>query len=369
MYEILGYLFSNLFSILGFIAVIVIISVWLSNKKPFKTERANKIYTKVCIGIGMGLVVFPLFSSLGFARGFDSIKLSSKHIILAESRSKGTGTKKHDITRFYILDRITGQRIYRKHIFGQATICASHGDTLLLKNMSLFSLLTGKYQLIDVNDFSTIKVLSEKNLIREFPELNPGIDDIAIARNISNEKDSYCLTIYSKNGKSYSYLPFENKLTEGNYYYPASAGNYSDRRFSLFKTTVYWNADPNNEIKYELGGGNGKVRSLFLNKKVIKKAAYLGGEFMDFDTISKGLTIRHFFDTDEEDFMLVRLDSGYKECWSLDKTSAQLKDAFSADWEELNVFARDETNFYFNSGGFVVCVNKISGQIKWKTRL
>jgi hypothetical protein len=324
----------------------------------FKKITGSKLKILFLKGFCYAFAVLPfavlMFSYTGFASSFDSVRIGKTTIILLEKYETG-GESMESVCRLHVLDRKTGEKIYRKHLGNAAYFREERGDTLLME-------INRASKLFYAPDFTTIKDITKESLAKEFPDLSEGVEKI----DDSGNDKPFCIVVSGLNGKQYSYFPFTNKLVAGR----IENSKTVHTSFTTDKEIIraYTEGNHSTDLLQLKSNSDSKINSLFYKDTLVKGKEFLLGEFVDFDTIKYEAAIKYFTNTKEENFILSHLDKNLNETWKFEQAKENLTDYFSSK-EKLDVFIADKNFFYFNCGGFFLCLDKYTGKTVWRTRL
>lgn len=344
-----------------FIFLLPCLGIFLATRKPFKNRIILIFYRIFCCLMPFGIFAIPTFAHYGFADSFTTMGIGKSVIILLDKYER---LENYDLVcRMHVLDKKTGKKLYRKYLGNNSHILALRGDTVLMEIENGFKLIAAK-------DFTIIKEFNSKTLPLFYSQLKDGIDSLNAYPNCSFPDNNYCISVNGMNGKAYSLFPFENKIIEGEYSYP----NQSDsahkkliltKKKILIHDTIHQNESFSMELK---SISHPQIFSLYKNDTISIGKEYLLGEFVDFDTVSKNITIKYYSTTQHEKFLLVQLNKSLQENWKFEQSRFGLTDYY-ASTTPFNVHATEGNRFYFNCGGFVACVNQLNGKIIWTSRL
>lgn len=299
---------------------------------PSKKSPLNIMFKIACVGVAFIPMIIADAVAPGVSDTFQSIHLTQSTVILTEDHYSGrSGELSINFagTRLHALDKKTGQKLYGTLAAynGGVSFLGSKDDTVLLR-------INTKFRIINDRNFSTVKEFSLDTLQKEFGEFKDGINEIQPGSNPS--ANPVYLRIQANNAKIYSYFPFENKLTEG-------------------ETT-----NPENSASSDSS-----------NQPVDEKK-YIEGKVADYDPQKKESTILYYSSLKKDNSILVHLDANGNEIWTFDQSKQNLKDDYYRQSDKppgIDLFVAEGNFYYFNIGGYVVCLEKTTGKIVWSTRI
>jgi len=308
---------------LGMIALAIAVS-------PFKKTHLNVMFKILCVGAAFIPMIVADATVPGVSDTFQSIHTTPSTVFLTENHYSGrSGELSVNFagTRVHALDKKTGAELYNAlgSYSGGVSFIGSNGDNILLR------IDTG-FRIINAKDFSTVKDFSLTSLQKDFAEFKDGIHEIQPGSN--SDANPVYLKIQANDAKIYSYFPFENKLTEGERSDNTASSDFSDQPVDTKK--------------------------------------YLEGKVLDFDPQEKETTILYYSSLKKDDSILVHLDASGNELWTFDQSKQNLTDNYYRQSDHppgLEVFIAENNFYYFNIGGFVVCLDNSTGKTVWTTRI
>jgi hypothetical protein len=355
-------IFSSSFWMTTIIMVWIFLFVCLAFFNPFKKKSLNMVYKGLMYVVATLIMVIPLFLYYGLAYDFKKMTMGATTICLLEEYERGDDGPSETVCRLSVLKKATGERTGRKYVGYSGELLSQRGDTVAyLYNDDLY--------LMDAGTLKEISHVRRDEWAQKYPELQDGVEHIQFNSYNDPPRKSY-LVIQGKNGNNYWYEPYAGKL------YNAEP---DDQKITGIYSTGY-------DI-YDQPAGNGYhqtvLTQVYVNNSERKKIApgesyknmfgtpaeenFLEPFFLGIDMEKKYFVFRHYRTTDRRQMWIEARDFNFKTLW---KKDAKALGASDSNCQELITVSQLEKGLlYFNMGGFMICLEPVSGKVKWKVRL
>lgn len=356
-------LFSNTIYLTILTMVIIFTAVGFAFKNPFRNKTLNYVYKGSLYVVGASPMIVPMFFYWGLADEFKKMTIGRTTLCVMEHYERGGGESSSEwVCRLSIIDKKTGERKERRYIGHTGELLAQRGDTVAyMYNDDLYLLNTTNLEEIyhtDKNDWGKL-----------FPVLQDGVDDIYSNQN-TNEPRKVYLCIRGKNGNTYWYDPFIKKMF---------AEEPADQKiFAMYSTgyDIYVYANANEYYKTLIGRQaiSGTAREKIFagdNYKAMfgqqTDETFIAPKFICADTVKKYFVFVHYKTTDKKEMVVETKDFNFKTIWKKDCEDFEATDSYCEQENQVGVLQQND--MYFNIGGFLLCIDPLTGKEKWKVRL
>jgi hypothetical protein len=322
------------------------------NKKKLRTVFMTLIILASCVPI-----FFISSSKNGLVKLITEIKFINDKIIFLDLKTTSDDYSTYDNYRIHIVDKETGEKLNRT-LLGEDVVWLDDRENLILFQEA------EKYILFDVEKLAIVREINNEYLMLNFSEFSKGVESITANKN--------CLTILAKDGKSYVYDIYTNKINV-----PCSTENIiSIDRYSFAYDKMYINE---NGYQYELFTFASKnpndllqhIESIPKNKDdeiIVSQDAFISGSYIAVFGDKNIFLVMSFETTDKADFLITALNFHLETVWKLDYLTLNPDDFYSKNYSLTYDIIECGDNIIFGIGGFLYSVETKTGNIVWKNR-
>jgi hypothetical protein len=358
----LDYFFSSTILIVIVLMIVLFAGMGLAFSRPFKSNLANNLLWAICIAGCFFIFMIPHFNagywSYGLAIKFVSITADKDWICLMDKRTLGSEDP-FEYYRLQILDKNTGNRLYRKNIStdGDAKLLAQKGESLFFqerKNFIFWNIPSG----------IIYQKLNQETLPQIYPVFSGGIE------NIHYSSQDSLMEVSAKNGMNYLIIPFSLQIYEKSKF-PKPAKTTNRPAYWVENSRLMQNNQPYPMTVFELNNlpDNYKIKRLVRSEHVINEnLTFLEGSFLGVCNAVSTCIIISYETTDKKNFILTGLDFQGKLLWQMKQAELDADDSFTLD-TDLGVSTIIGNDLIFTVGGFVFSIHCQTGKLNWENRL
>ena len=296
----------------------------------------------------------------GYVHHITHLSINNNKLCFLDNKKRSTtpyaSLRNFDMYRLFVVDIENGKRLYRGYMGLNVKWLKDKDNLVLFSNSKT-------YDVFDIEKTEFVRKIDKQYLVNKFTQCSAGIESIDFI------KDFMILKV--KNGRNYYYEPFDDKIVEE----PDSA-HYLYKKFSCYydKITYIENGRERDIYKFKpLKPGEKRTHLFQLFKGeheplICSEESFIEATCIGFFPENNLMVILSYETTDKVKYLITALDMNLKMVWKINHETLAASDFFSAKQPLVTDAVLVKNNIYFGIGGFVYCIDRVNGRIKWKQR-
>lgn len=359
MSDVLDYIVSTAWAFYTVLAILCILPSVFIIKRPFKNLVLGRITQFLTVLLAFSAIMYLTLGPNSYAVEFIGGLSNGQELCLIEKHisSDGDGMT-YDEYRLYVINLENGEKLSRMNIDSPELLCVKENSVIFFERISAVE--------YDLKSGEKIYEWSNEKGFEKFPELSSGIYDLNRQSSLaSNYINKGFLNITAKNGRKYYFDLLHDSLYEGNYYNNIITDGYSFSEYGVqYKMNSYTVSN------YYFVSEVDEIKKLKYEGNYDKDVRFYEGTFLSPSVIALNekesfFVVKHFETLDKKTAIYTAVNFDFTTRWNINQKDLAIKDKYpETPLPGISFAVEDKLILTF--GGAVLCLNSLTGDIRWQ---